>query len=188
MFGGLHGMNSEVVAMIPVAVFVCTGIVTKKELKEISWDVLWLVAGGLALGLALEKTGLAARMVASIPFATFAPVMVLVVASVVTLLMANFMSHTATANLLLPIMAVLAAGLSGLDSMGGPLGLILGVTFAASLGMTLPISTPPNALASSTGMVETPDMAKVGVVIGIVGVLLTMVMLWIIAGTGILKP
>ena len=188
MFGGLHGMNSEVVAMIPVAVFVCTGIVTKKELKEISWDVLWLVAGGLALGLALEKTGLAARMVASIPFATFAPVMVLVVASVVTLLMANFMSHTATANLLLPIMAVLAAGLSGLDSMGGPLGLILGVTFAASLGMTLPISTPPNALASSTGMVETPDMGKVGVVIGIVGVLLTMVMLWIIAGTGILKP
>lgn len=188
MFGGLHGMNSEVVAMIPVAVFVCTGIVTKKELKEISWDVLWLVAGGLALGLALEKTGLAARMVASIPFATFAPVMVLVVASVVTLLMANFMSHTATANLLLPIMAVLAAGLSGLDSMGGPLGLILGVTFAASLGMTLPISTPPNALASSTGMVETPDMAKVGVVIGIVGVLLTMVMLWIIAGTGILQP
>ena len=146
------------------------------------------MAGGLALGLALEKTGLAARMVASIPFATFAPVMVLVVASVVTLLMANFMSHTATANLLLPIMAVLAAGLSGLDSMGGPLGLILGVTFAASLGMTLPISTPPNALASSTGMVETPDMAKVGVVIGIVGVLLTMVMLWIIAGTGILKP
>ncbi|MDR2488227.1 MAG: DASS family sodium-coupled anion symporter [Desulfovibrio sp.] len=188
MFGRLHGMTSEVVAMIPVAVFVCTGIITRKDMKDISWDVLWLVAGGLALGLALEKTGLAARMVDSIPFASFSPIMVLVVASLVTLLMANFMSHTATANLLLPIMAILAGGLSGLESMGGQLGLILGVTFASSLGMTLPISTPPNALASSTGMVETPDMAKVGVVIGIVGTLLTMIMLWIIAGTGLLRP
>lgn len=186
MFGGIHGMNSEVVALIPVAVFVCTGIIGKKDLANISWDVLWLVAGGLALGLALEKTGLAARMVASIPFASFSPFIVLVVAALVTLVMANFMSHTATANLLLPIMAVLAGAVQGLDFMGGSLGLILGVTFAASLGMTLPISTPPNALASSTGMVETPDMAKVGVVIGIVGVLLSWLMLWILAKTPLL--
>lgn len=186
MFGGLHGMNAEVVAMIPVAVFVCTGIITRDDLKEISWDVLWLVAGGLALGLALEKTGLAARMVASIPFASFSPFAVLLMAQTITLLMANFMSHTATANLLLPLMAALACGMAGLDSTGGALGLILGVTFAASLGMCLPISTPPNALASSTGMVETRDMAKVGLIIGIAGTLLTLLMLRAIELAGIL--
>lgn len=185
MLGGLHGMNSEVVAMIPVAVFVCTGIVTKKDLKDISWDVLWLVAGGLALGMALDKTGLAQRMVASIPFSDFSPFMVMLLSSLVTFVMANFMSHTATANLMLPLMAVLASALSGLEGMGGALDLLLAVTFAASLGMTLPISTPPNALASSTGMVETSDMAKAGIIIGVLGIVLTFIMLWMIAATGI---
>ena len=186
MLEQLHRINSNVVAMLPVAVFLCTGIITKKDLKNISWDVLWLVAGGLALGLGLQKTGLAKLMVDSIPFATFSPMVVLVTAMLVTLLMANFMSHTATANLLLPLMAALAGGLTGLEHMGGGMGLMVGVTFAASLGMTLPISTPPNALASATGMVETPDMAKVGVVLGIVGVLLTLVMLWLVGAAGML--
>lgn len=187
MLGGLHGMNSEVVAMIPVTVFVCTGIITKEDLKKMSWDVLWLVAGGLALGLALERTGLAARMVGAIPFASFPPFVVLAVALMLTLLMANFMSHTATANLLLPLMAALAGGLSGLESLGGPVGLLLGVTFAASLGMALPISTPPNALAAATGMVETRDMAKVGVIVGIFGLGLTLVMLWLMQTAGLFR-
>ena len=186
MLGGLHGMNSYVVAMIPVAVFSCTSIITTKDLKTISWDVLWLLSGGIALGVGLEKTGLAARMVHSIPFDTWAPFVVLLAAMAITLLMANFMSHTATANLLLPIMAAMAGGLTGLEPMGGPVGLILAVTFAASLGMTLPISTPPNALASATGMVQTPDMAKIGVIVGLVGLVFTIVMLWCLAATGML--
>ena len=186
MLGGLHGMNSYVVAMIPVAVFSCTKIITSSDLKTISWDVLWLLSGGIALGIGLEKTGLAARLVSSIPFGTLAPFAVLAAAMLITLLMANFMSHTATANLLLPIMAAMASGLSGLESMGGAVGLILAVTFAASLGMTLPISTPPNALASATGMVETRDMAKIGAIIGILGLVLTAGMLAILHMMGLL--
>ena len=180
VMGGLHGMDSNVVALIPVGVFVCTKIVTKEDLRTLSWDVLWLVAGGIALGLALEKTGLAERMVNSIPFATFAPIAIVCAASLLTLTMANFMSHTATANLLLPLMAALAPRLQGLDALGGPVGLLLAVTFAASLGMSLPISTPPNALASATGMVETRDMTKLGVVIGLLGLIMTLVMLFIL--------
>ncbi len=187
MLGGVHGMNAEVTAMIPVAVFVCTGIVTREDLKNVSWDVLWLVAGGLALGTALEHTGLAARLVAGIPFASFSPFLVLGSAMCLTLLMANFMSHTATANLLLPLMAALAGGLTGLEAVGGPVGLLLAVTFAASLGMTLPISTPPNALASATGMVQTRDMAKIGVLAGLLGLVLTVVMLWIMQTAGFFR-
>ena len=55
----IHGMNSYVVAMVPVAVFSATSIITKQDLKGISWDVLWLVSGGIALGMALEQSGLA---------------------------------------------------------------------------------------------------------------------------------
>ena len=176
LVGDLHGMNSYTVALIPVAVFSVTGIINKEDLKKISWDVLWLVSGGIALGLALDKTGLAALVVHSIPFGDFSPYVVLFGAALLCLLMANFMSHTATANLLMPIMAALGASMASLSALGGEVTLILVVTFAASLGMSLPISTPPNALAHATGYVQSNQMARVGVVLGLVGVLLSFVM------------
>lgn len=176
LVGDLHGMNSYTVALIPVAVFSVTGIISKEDLKKISWDVLWLVSGGIALGLALDKTGLAALVVHSIPFGDFSPYVVLFGAALLCLLMANFMSHTATANLLMPIMAALGASMTSLSALGGEVTLILVVTFAASLGMSLPISTPPNALAHATGYVQSNQMARVGIVLGLVGVLLSFVM------------
>lgn len=184
LIGGQFGLNSYVVAMLPVALFSCTRIINKEDLQTISWDVLWLVAGGIALGIGLEETGLASRVIESIPFASASAIGVLLSAMLLTLVMANFMSHTATANLLLPLMAVLATNLPGLESIGSAITILLAVTFAASLGMSLPISTPPNALASATGLVETPDMAKVGVIIGLVGLILTLVMLWILHTIG----
>ena len=186
LMGSSHGMNSYTVALIPVAVFSITNIITKEDLKKISWDVLWLVSGGIALGLALDKTGLARLVVSSIPFGDYSPFAVLFGAAALCLLMANFMSHTATANLLMPIMAALGASMVSLSPLGGEVTLILVVTFAASLGMSLPISTPPNALAHATGHVQSKQMAKVGVVLGIVGTLLSFVMVWIINITGFL--
>ncbi len=50
--------------------------------------------------------------------------------------------------------------------------------------MSLPISTPPNALAHATGNVESAQMAKTGVILGIVGVLLSFVMVWILLAVG----
>ncbi|WP_163391671.1 SLC13 family permease [Enterovibrio norvegicus] len=180
LMGSSHGMNSYTVALIPVAVFSMTGIINKEDLKKISWDVLWLVSGGFALGLALDRTGLASLLVSSIPFENFAPEIVLIGAAALCLLMANFMSHTATANLLMPIMAALGVSMTSLTSLGGEMTLILVVTFAASLGMSLPISTPPNALAHATGHVNSNQMAKVGVILGVGGVALSFVMIWIL--------
>ncbi|NGZ17353.1 SLC13/DASS family transporter [Vibrio aestuarianus] len=184
LMGSTHGMNSYTVALIPVAIFSLTGIINKEDLKRISWDVLWLVSGGIALGLALDKTGLAQLMVNSIPFDQFSPYVVLFGAAFLCLTMANFMSHTATANLLIPIMAALGASMASLTPLGGEITLILVVTFAASLGMSLPISTPPNALAHATGHVQSNQMAKIGVILGIVGVLLSFLMVWILHTVG----
>ncbi|MBF4384632.1 SLC13/DASS family transporter [Vibrio anguillarum] len=184
LMGSTHGMNSYTVALIPVAVFSLTGIINKEDLKKISWDVLWLVSGGIALGLALDKTGLAQLVVNSIPFAQYSPYVVLFGAAFLCLIMANFMSHTATANLLMPIMAALGASMTSLTPLGGEITLILVVTFAASLGMSLPISTPPNALAHATGHVQSNQMAKVGVVLGVIGVLLSFVMVWLLHAVG----
>ena len=180
LMGSSHGMNSYTVALIPVAVFSLTGIINKEDLKKISWDVLWLVSGGIALGLALDRTGLAQLMVHSIPFDSYSPYVVLAGAASLCLVMANFMSHTATANLLMPIMAALGASMQSIIPLGGEITLILAVTFAASLGMSLPISTPPNALAHATGHVQSNQMARVGVIIGITGVVLSFVMIWVL--------
>ena len=179
--GGWHGMNSYVVALIPVAVFSMFKIITKEDLKKISWDVLWLVSGGIALGLALEQSGLAVNAVNSIPFSQFHPLLLISGASLLCLLMANFMSNTATANLLLPLAAALGSSMHSLLPYGGEVILILAVTFAASLGMSLPVSTPPNALAYASGHIASKQMAKVGIIIGTIGLLLTYVMLYLLA-------
>jgi solute carrier family 13 (sodium-dependent dicarboxylate transporter), member 2/3/5 len=171
----VHGINSYVVAMIPVGVFLSTGIINKEDLKTISWEVLWLVSGGLALGLAIEKTGFANHIISSIPFDTYNAYTVFGIAIFIGFFMANFMSHTATSNLVLPLLAVLGSTVNGLTDVGGSQMLVLCTTFAISLGMSLPISSPPNALAHATGEFQTSELARAGIVIGVIGLILTMV-------------
>lgn len=176
----LHGMNSYTVAMFPIAAFTLTGLITAKDMRNMSWDVLWLVSGGIALGLAMDKTGLSRHVVESIPFDTFPPLLIAGSACVLTVVMGSFISHTATANLLLPIMAALGVGIESLADVGGLRMLVIGVAFAASLGMSLPISTPPNALAYSTGTIRTSQMLKSGALIGVLGLILLAGLLFVL--------
>ena len=175
------GINSNIVALIPFAVFSATGVIDKKDLSEIEWSVLWMVAGGLALGVGLMKTGLASTLVNAIPFSSMSPFLVMVAAGVIGYLISNFLSHSSAANLLCPIIAVIGSALSvELEPFGGVRSLLIGLAISTSVAMLLPISTPPNAIASSTGLVETKDMLKVGVVIGVVGLVLGYALLMIV--------
>ena len=167
----ITGLNSNEVALIPFAIFVATGVFSKNDFKEINWDVLWMVAGGLALGTALMKTGLAKVLVDTIPFASMPALVVIIVSGIVGYAIANFLSHTSAANLLLPILATVATAVD-LSAFGGSAALLIGLAISTSVAMILPISTPPNAIASSTGLVETKDMAKMGVIMGLVGLVL----------------
>lgn len=166
----IHGINSYVVALFPVIVFLCLDILDKEDLKLISWDVLWLLAGGLALGFALSNTGLAEKLVGTIPFQTIPPYLIFFSTAFLGLVIANFMSNTATANIFLPIIAVLVGSIPILNEVGGSIFLI-STTFAISLGMCLPISTPPNALAYGTGIITTKNLSKVGSLVGIMGLI-----------------
>ncbi|MDY4916539.1 MAG: SLC13 family permease [Candidatus Cryptobacteroides sp.] len=175
------GINSNIVALIPFAVFSATGVIDKKDLSEIEWSVLWMVAGGLALGVGLMKTGLASTLVNAIPFSSMSPFLVMVAAGIIGYLISNFLSHSSAANLLCPIIAVIGSALSvELEPFGGVRALLIGLAISTSVAMLLPISTPPNAIASSTGLVETKDMLKVGVVMGVVGLVLGYALLMIV--------
>ncbi len=173
----LTGINSNIVALIPLGVLTCTGIFTKEDIKEINWTVLWLVAGGFALGTALQGTGLAEVLIEAIPFGSMPVVVVLVIAGLVCYFLSNFISNSATASLLIPILIVVAEGMAdpsaanhaSFMSFGGSQAMIVFIATCASVAMLFPISTPPNAIASSTGLVETKDMLKVGIIIGAIG-------------------
>lgn len=179
MFGKeLWGLNTNVVAMLPIAAFCAAGILQRRDLEEINWSVLWMVAGGFSLGVALNETGLGKLLVEFIPFGSWSPLIVMIISGLVCFLFSNFISHSAATSLLAPILGLVASGLgANLDPMGGPSALMVGVAIAASVSMILPISTPPNAIAHSTGFIEQKDMMKVGIIIGALGLILGYAML-----------
>ena len=173
-------INSNVVALIPLGVFTACGIFTKEDIKEINWSVLWLVAGGFALGTCLQGTGLAKVLITAIPFGSMSVILVLSIAGIVCYFLSNFISNSATAALLIPILIVVAEGMADpaaannaeFVALGGTQAMISFIAVCASIAMLFPISTPPNAIASSTGLVQTRDMARVGVIIGAIGFVL----------------
>ena len=177
------GINSNIVAMIPFAVFSATGILKARHLEHINWSVLWMVAGGFALGTALNQTGLATRLIDIIPFVKWNAIVVMVVGGLICYFLSNFISNSAAANLVVPILIVVGKAMSGnpaFDSMGGVPAMIGGIAISASIAMCLPVSTPPNALAASTGMITTKQMTTVGIIIGVVGFVLGYLMLMFI--------
>ena len=179
IFSKLLGSNlsAAIIAMLPVTVFCATGIITVPDLKKMEWDVLWLVAGGIALGLGMEATGLSKHMIQSIPFQDMGVYTIIVVGAVVSLLMSTFVSNTAMAALILPIMAALGTGVPEIRSMGGGQMMVLTCTYACSLAMAMPISTPPNALVYSMGLLKGSEMNKAGGIVGIFGILLLFAMI-----------
>ncbi|MDR1594744.1 MAG: SLC13 family permease [Prevotellaceae bacterium] len=187
MLDKVTGVSASVVAMIPVAVFSASGIITRRDLEEINWSVLWMVAGGFALGLALNSTGLAVRIVESISFNTLSPVVVIIGSGLLCWGLSNFISNTATAALLIPILTVIGVGMqTQLAALGGIQTLIIGIAISASLAMALPISTPPNALAHATGLIKQKEMVKAGLIVGVTGLVLGYAMLIILGVSGLL--
>lgn len=187
MFDKFTGVSANVVAMVPIAVFCAVGIIKRRDLEEINWSVLWMVAGGFALGVSLNETGLAHRLVESIPFSSWSPIGMIIGSGLLCWIMANFISHTATASLLIPILAIVGINVqSQLVPFGGVQTLLIGVALASSLAMLLPISTPPNALAHATGLIEQKQMMKTGLIAGIVGLVLGYTLLIILGSFGLL--
>jgi sodium-dependent dicarboxylate transporter 2/3/5 len=168
-----HGIPGAVVAFFPVALLPALGVVGKEEIRGISWEVLWLVAGGISLGYSLQDTGLAAWMITLVEWNALTPWMLIAGFLGISILLANFLSHTVTATLLIPV--AMGLGTSGILGDGlSAVALAVAIAIGSSYGMSLPISTPPNAIAMSTGLVTTRQMAGFGVWMAIVGFFLTL--------------
>jgi sodium-dependent dicarboxylate transporter 2/3/5 len=160
----LHGIPLAGTSAVPIVVLTLTRIISADEVRALPWDTLMLVAGGLALGRAIVDVGLASTFVSILDGFNFPLWILAVIFGYLTLAMSNIMSNTAAASILIPI----ALGLSGFYMIAVP----LAVALSASCALFLPVSTPPNAIAYSTNLMEQKDFRISGGYYGIVGPLL----------------
>lgn len=185
----ITGIDSYNVAMLPMGVFAITGVITAKDLQEINWSVIWMVAGGFALGFGMNGSGLADAALESIPFGEWSPIVILLISGIICYILSNFISNTATAALLVPILAVVCTGMGDkLNALGGTSTILIGIAISASSAMCLPISTPPNAIAYSTGLVKQNDMLKMGLICGIISLVLGYGVLYFVGKSGFFIP
>ena len=169
-----HRLPSEAVALIPVVALPALGLLDAADLRKLEWEILILVVGGMALGVAMEKSGLAALVVQAGPWRAWSPMAFLIALAVVSSVLSTFMSNVATANIILPVAT--ATGVVSAQSAA------MSVAFGTALALSLPISTPPNAIAYATGAVTTRQMAWAGTIVSVVCLGITSVALAVIGG------
>ena len=171
--GGITGVQNSVAALVPVVILSMFGIFTAEDLNKLPWAVLWMFAGGLALGIGMDDVGLSTLLIEKIPFASMSPLLILVVSALICWGLSNFISNTGTAALIIPILTALSLEMGDyLAPLGGGVTILVGIAISASMAMTLPVSTPGNAIAYSTTFVTQKQMAKAGLIIGLIGLVI----------------
>ncbi len=172
MTESLHGINSYVVGLVPVAVLLATQVISTEDFRALEWDVLWLVAGGIALGNGVAYTGFDKWVVGLIDWAIIPGYALGTVFALAALGLSTFISNSAATNLLAPMAVAVAT-----SAKSGEVALVVAVAIGSSLAMCLPISTPPNAIAYASGQIKTRDMAIMGGMVGVIGAILMAVLL-----------
>jgi len=143
----------------------------------IPWDVLILFGGGFALAQGFQQSGLTGWIGSQLDFLNQVHWSVLIVAvALVTIFLTELTSNTATASMLLPIVAGLAAA-AGHEALLP----MVATALAASFAFMLPVATPPNAIVFASRQITMAEMARAGILMNLIGlVLITLaVSLWL---------
>jgi di/tricarboxylate transporter len=174
------GQPILVTAMVGAVLMVLTGCLTVTELHDaIRWDVLFLLAGMIPLGVALENTG-GAQLLAdlAVDAANYLPALgVLYVFYTVALLMTHLISSNPTIVVLIPVALATATSL-GLD----PEALALAIMFAASMSFSTPMGDQTNTLVYGPGGYRFSDYARTGLPLNLLLTVLTPIVIYTIWG------
>ena len=170
MTTSLHGIKTAAISAIPIVGLTVTGVLTKDDMKKLPWDTLFLVAGGLSLGEAIESTGMLNHYAYQLQSMKIGPVFLILIFSYMGMIFSNVASNVAACMLLIPL------GMSLLP--GHKAELAMSVALSSSACVFLPISTPPNLVVYSTGFLEQKDFRIGGIIVGLLGPLLAV--LWVL--------
>ncbi len=160
----LHHIPSGITALIPAIIYLGSGILDREDFQSIAWDVLFLVGGGASLAIAIADTGLAQKILGGIPWDQFSFAIIIIIFIIAGAFFTTFMSNTASANIILP----LVFSVVGIHYVP----VAVATALAISASMSLPVSTPPNALAYSSGKIQLKDMVTAGFIITVASVIL----------------
>jgi len=164
--GTWHGVPTEVVAVLPAAVLTLTRVISKTDFNRLEWNILVLIAGGIALGDGITSTGLDDWIIKVLPTQGLSFFMLVALIGVTGIVMSTVISNSVAAMILIPIGLALVTGISGSTLQLQTLAAMCAIM--TSFAMSLPISTPPNAIAYGTGEINNRDMLMVGGIIGVV--------------------
>jgi len=143
----------------------------------VPWGILFLFGGGYALAGGMEQTGLGTWLggllgkLAGIP-----PLLIILLTCLSVTMLSEVASNTATAFMAMPILAATAVEI-GIH----PYVLMISATIAASYGFMLPVATPPNAIVYSSGWITAPQMARAGLALDLLGVIMVTILIYTIA-------
>lgn len=170
------GISLTVAGCIGALVLVFTGVLTEKQAyKAIDSQTIFIFGGTLALAKALEMTGagkLVADHVIGMLGQNSSPFMLMAVVFVLSVIMTNFMSNTATVALLVPVSLSIAAGM-GAD----PKAVLMATVIGSSCAYATPIGMPANMMVLSAGGYKFVDYAKSGLPLIIVSTIVSLVLL-----------
>jgi sodium-dependent dicarboxylate transporter 2/3/5 len=165
----VSGIPIAAASGVPIIMLTMLGIINGDDVRKLPWDTLMLITGGLSLGLAIQETGLAEHFVKNLQGMSLSITLLLITFGLITVLLSNFMSNTAAATVLIPLAMIIYEN--------NPTLMALAIGLCASCAVFLPVSTPPNAIAFSTGRLEQMDFRFGGILLGILGP--TLIILWV---------
>jgi len=153
-------------------------ILSGRDLQNLPYGVLILLGGGLSMAEMVDRTGLAAWLGTFTAAWQGLPVLLVVVlVTVAILFLTELTSNAATTATFLPVVASVAVGM-GQD----PLLLVIPAVMAASCAFMLPVGTPPNAIVFASGLVPLPRMARVGILVNLLFVVLIPMVVLLLVG------
>ena len=182
---GFHAsfMSAAIVALSASVLLFATRTLDWQDARSISWDIFLIIGAGLALGEGLQQSGAAAwmaEMLVSISGDLHIFVIMLIV-SAVSIAFSNFMSNTATAAILAPILI----GMSD-ELMIDPKLLVLVCALSVSISFITPIGTPPFTLIYSTGIISRKDLWRSGLRISLPAIFVTASIVYLMVEFGLL--
>jgi len=172
----IHKISISLIALIPIFLFYILKMFNAEDFEKFHWDILILVGGGLSLGFAVSSSGLniiiadvMKNIIGGNPL-----LIILFLVSIFCIGMTIFTSNTGTAAFIIPTVIPLA-NLLGIDAKI----LVILAGMSVSLDFLVPVGTPPNAIAYSTGYIHVKDMVKVGLVLVLIASLLLSFLAWL---------
>ena len=169
--------NVAIVSILAVLFMFGLNLLDLKDLQSIQWELIFLVGGGILLGEAMIVSGAASGISSAIAsmHGSASILLIMITLSLISLLLTNFISNSATAAILIPI-AIETANILGMT----PVPFVMAVALSATIAFITPVGAPSTALIYSTEQISRGRLIKTGILAAIPALLTVLAVVWIL--------